>query len=142
MRNIHQHSLFPVAIVLLTAALGVFIYFTVTSGPEAAETSVVNIEEVTPVDEGEYTQEMQTIVEKFFESMEGSEDDLDALIAAESAQFSMLNIRVPAEYRDTHLQIALALTEIQLELKEDERNIDPMIEDLQRLIEETEWLSL
>jgi hypothetical protein len=85
---------------------------------------------------------MQAIVKKFFESMEGSEDDLDALIAAESAQFSMLNIRVPAEYRDTHLQVALALTEIQLELKEDERNIDPMIEDLQRLIEETEWLSL
>lgn len=142
MRNIHKHSLFPVAVLLLTAALGVFIYLTVTSTPDAAEPSAVNMEEVTPVDEGEYTQEMQAIVEKFFEAMETSEDDLDALIAAESAQYSMLNIRVPAEYRDTHLQIALALTEIQLELKEDERNIDPLIEDLQGLIEEAEWLRL
>jgi hypothetical protein len=48
MRNIHQHSLFPVAVLVLTAALGVFIYLTVTSAPEAAEPSVVNIEEVTP----------------------------------------------------------------------------------------------
>lgn len=142
MRNIHKHSLFPVAVLLLTVVLGIFIYLTVTSTPEVTEPSSVNIEEVTPVDEGEYTQEMQAIVETFFDVIETSEDDLDALIAAESAQFSMLNIRVPAEYRDTHLQIALALTEIQLELKEDERNIDPLIEELQRLVEEAEWLSL
>jgi hypothetical protein len=142
MRNIHQHSFFPVAVLLLTVVLGIFIYLTVTSTPEVTEPSSVNREEVTPVDEGEYTQEMQAIVETFFDVIETSEDDLDALIAAESAQFSMLNIRVPAEYRDTHLQIALALTEIQLELKEDERNIDPLIEELQRLVEEAEWLSL
>jgi hypothetical protein len=142
MRNIHQHSLFPVAVLLLTAGLGVFIYFTVTSTPETTGGTSTNVEEVVPVDEGEYTQGMQTILDEFLEKVESSTDGLDTLIAAESAQFSMLSIRVPAEYRSTHLQIALALTDIQLELKAEERDVDPLIEALRVLMEETTWLSL
>lgn len=140
MKNIHKHSLFPVVIIGLTLALGGFIYLTVTSAPEVQTQSSAVVEEITPVNEGDYQEEMQNTLDKFYSAVASAEEDLDVLVAVESAQFSMTNVRVPAQYRDVHLQLALAFTEMQLELKSGERNIEPLLEEMGALVDATDWL--
>lgn len=142
MKNIHKHSLFPVVVLGLTVILGLFIYLTVTEEPaqNTQESSVV-VENVEPVDAGEYQEEMRGILENFLEKQQEAEEDLDMLIAAESAQFELVSLRVPTEYRETHLQVALILTQMQLTLKTGDRDITELQTQLEELISSTAWLN-
>jgi hypothetical protein len=139
MRLTHRHTLFPLAIISLTLALVGFMLYTVTADKEV-ETQVTQ-EQVVQVNDGQYQEEMAKVLNRFDARLSEADDDLAKLLGAETAQAALLSIRVPAQYKELHLNFVLTLTEIQFALKSDDRDISEQVEKIEELKSEHTWLA-
>ena len=89
---------FPFILIGLSLTLLLVILASQTKEIEGSETPVVS-----QVNGEEYKQEMQSIVSKF-------QEDQDAKVAYDSA----MQLKVPTEYKDLHLEITLYLVRAQV----------------------------
>lgn len=64
---------------------------------------------------------MKRIINTFEERM-ASADDLEKLLATETALAGMLGVRVPVEFKEVHLDLAVALSQLQAALKSEGRD--------------------
>lgn len=135
----HRHSFFPFIVILLSLALAGLIYWSVQNPPN--ETPSIAQQEVELVDPGAYSDDLSQIVKTFEQRMTDSQDDLDKLLAAQTALAGLLELRVPAEFKDLHLTLAVALSQIETALESDDRNIDEPLTTLAELVVEYPWLS-
>lgn len=139
MPSFHRHSLFPFIVILLSLGLAGLIYWSVQNPPN--ETSTITQQEVELVDPNAYRDGLSSIVTTFQERMANSQDDLDKLLAAQTALAGLLELRVPAEFKDLHLTLAVALSQIQDALQSDDRNIDEPLARIAELGASYPWLA-
>lgn len=135
----HRHSLFPFVVILLSLALAGLIYWSVQSPPR--ETPVITQQEVESVDPQAYRDGLSDIVGTFEQRMTNSQDDLDKLLATQTTLAGLLELRVPAEFRDLHLELAVALSQIETALQSDDRNIDEPLAQMAQLVAAYPWLA-
>lgn len=130
MRYFHRHSFFPLVIILLTLLLGVFIIMTVAR--DQVQTVKPQTEVVVPVDADVYRADLINLITAF-ETDVVLTADTAAQSASEQAFTSLLDLRVPPEYKQLHLNLALLFTRIQTILKTDDPNIDALLLELQEI---------
>lgn len=135
----HRHSFFPFVVILLSLALAGLIYWSVQNPPN--ETASITQQEVEPVDPDAYRDGLSSIVKTFQERMSTSQDDLDKLLATQTALAGLLELRVPAEFKDLHLTLAVALSQIEIALESDDRNMDEPLAQIAELVGAYPWLA-
>jgi hypothetical protein len=110
----HHRSFFLPILALLTAGLVVFMFYSLTDSNEVEKFT----EEITsPVSSQEYTNSVKSIGKKFVESYEVAENDMAKLVLVENTISELLALRVPSEFKETHLELAVYLSQMQTELR-------------------------
>jgi len=138
MSSYHKHSLFPLAVIALSLVLAGFMYWTFQDRPASP---TITEEVVEPVDPQEYKEELAQIVQTFESRFTEAQDDLDKLLATETALASLLQVRVPAQFKDLHLGLAVALNQIQSTLKSGERDVQEFLDAMASLKGQHDWLN-
>lgn len=131
MRYFHRHSFFPLVIILLTLLLSVFIIMTVAR--DQVQTVKLQTEVVVPVDADVYRADLINLITAFETEVVLTADTAAQSVASEQAFTSLLDLRVPPEYKQLHLNLALLFTRIQTILKTDDPNIDALLLELQEI---------
>lgn len=139
MRYYHRHSFFPLVVIVLSVLLAGLIYWSVQQ--QAPTASPITQQEVEPVDPAAYRDSLAQIVVTFDERMSSSQDDLDKLLAAQTALAGLLELRVPVEFKDLHLALAVAFSDIEKALQSEERNIDASLDQINVLKQTYSWLA-
>ncbi|KKW32190.1 MAG: hypothetical protein UY76_C0037G0003 [Candidatus Uhrbacteria bacterium GW2011_GWA2_52_8d] len=142
MRYYHRHSFFPLVVIVLSVLLAGLIYWSVQqeAGGEVERWEGGKVEE--SVDPAVYRDSLAQIVGTFEERMSSSQDDLDKLLAAQTALAGLLELRVPAEFKDLHLALAVAFSDIEDALQSQDRNIDSSLAQINELEQTYPWLFL
>ena len=141
MRYYHRHSFFPLVVIVLSVLLAGLIYWSVQQPGEVGGKvdKVDKVEE--SIDPEAYRDSLAQIVATFDERMSSSQDDLDKLLAAQTALAGLLELRVPAEFKDLHLALAVAFSDIEDALQSQDRNIDASLVQINELKQTYSWLA-
>ncbi len=127
---LYRHpTFFPLILALLT--LGLIGFMAVTFSNRSARVPGGSSEEA-PVNEDAYRSKMQSIMTGFAGKYYGAPDDLQKLVLSENALNAMLALRVPATYKDFHLELAFSLNLMREGLRE---KSDAQIDGERRLSE-------
>ncbi len=103
----HQRrSFYPLAIAILTLALGGLMFVTLnravpSSVPSAAQASVTD---------DQYRESAHAVIAPYVEAYRAASTDIQRLVATEDAINAIMPLIVPTAYKDLHLGIAVALT--------------------------------
>ena len=103
---IHKHNWFPGVTLLLSLILVALIIFSMMTATPAVKKTV---ETVPAVSESAYQAEMQKTVQTFLTSFSGATSDTERTAAVQSALDALLRMRVPADDKDLHLELAISL---------------------------------
>lgn len=114
MRFYHRRSVFPFIIVGLTIGLIVLMYYAFT-GQMTRRVPVVS--EPSPISVSEYTTKLKQLSETFIKNYSEQSDDSARLLLVEQTLQTVLDMRVPAEYKDLHLSFVIKLHSLQQALK-------------------------
>ena len=141
MRYYHRHSFFPLVVIVLSVLLAGLIYWSVQQPGEVGG-KVAKVDKVEEsIDPATYRDSLAQIVATFGERMSSSQDDLDKLLAAQTALAGLLELRVPAEFKDLHLALAVAFSDIEDALQSQDRNIDASLAQISELKQTYSWLA-
>ena len=141
MRYYHRHSFFPLVVIVLSVMLAGLIYWSVQQPGEVGG-KVAKVDKVEEsIDPATYRDSLAQIVATFDERMSSSQDDLDKLLAAQTALAGLLELRVPAEFKDLHLALAVAFSDIEDALQSQDRNIDASLAQISELKQTYSWLA-
>jgi hypothetical protein len=110
----HHRSFFLPILGLLTVGLVVFMFYSLTDSFKPPEFSQ---QVITPVSSQEYTNSIKTIGGKFVESYGVAENDIARLVIVENTLSELLALRVPVEFKEIHLELAVILSQMQTALK-------------------------
>ncbi|MBI4256481.1 hypothetical protein HY626_00300 [Candidatus Uhrbacteria bacterium] len=139
MPSFHRHSWFPFIVILLSLALGGLIYWSAQG--QSSSPSLISLQEDQPLDADAYRFDLAEIIQTFEKQMAAAEDDAQKLQIVRSALTSQLALRVPAEFKDLHLALAVALSEMEHTLQTDGQGIDESLARLQELKQAYPWLA-
>ena len=141
MRYYHRHSFFPLVVIVLSVLLAGLIYWSVQKQREVGG-KVAEVDKVEEsIDPEAYRESLTQIVGTFDKRMSSSQDDLDKLLAAQTALAGLFEMRVPAEFKDLHLSLAVALSDIEKALESQDRNIDASLAQISELKQTYSWLA-
>ena len=106
----HKKSFFPLVIVLLTCALGIFMFsvFSHQSNNSSAVTFKIS--------KSSYESSVKFITDDFTEKFGSTLDYVVKLTLVEKALTDLLQLRVPSEDKDIHLELVIGLNQLKEEL--------------------------
>ena len=110
MRFHHHAYAFPILVGVLTVALVLLVWQTVS--PSVQEGYPVLTETREPVTAAEYEQSLQGVMDGFMMNYAIQSNQGDRRAYAGEVLQELLNLRVPAEKKDLHLQIAFGLNNL------------------------------
>lgn len=134
MRYYHRHSFFPLVVIVLTLLLCALMALTLVSRGEPAQFVE---EEAAVVDAGNYRDSITTVVREFKNKFAQAVDSAGQKRAGAQALQTLLNLRVPAEYKTLHLDLAVFLSSV-----ESGSAISDPLGTLQTIVETYSWLTL
>lgn len=138
MPSFHRHSFFPLVVVVLSLALAGLIYWS-TQGE--APSSSISVQEVELVDADSYRDDLSQVVKVFEERMAAAGDDVERLQAVQTALLGVLALRVPTEFKNIHLALAVALSEMENTLESGGHDLTQPIQKIAELKQAYPWLA-
>lgn len=128
----------PIVIVLTLILLTVFIFvfierskFVASSPPQTPVVSVVD-----------YQIEVQQLMKTFLTDYEIATDQSTQMDVTEKTLTALLNVRVPASEKDTHLSLALSLQQLKQNLSANSPDTKTSFIHLKDILSKTDWLHL
>lgn len=134
----HRHSFFPLVVVVLSLALAGLIYWS-TQGE--APSSSISVQEVELVDADSYRDDLSGVVREFEIRMASAQDDAQRLQDVQTALASVLALRVPTQFKDLHLALAVALSEMENTLESGGHDLTQPIQKIAELKQAYPWLA-
>lgn len=132
----HPRTWFPLVLATLSIALLVFVMFNFND--EATQDPV---EQVPAVSSEEYQENAGALIENFFEDLNGLETDADRLVLIQATEDGLLQLIVPADHREIHLEMVIALNLMtQGYAQADEIRLAEGQRRLQALYDQYSWL--
>lgn len=137
--HIHKRrSFFPLVITLLTMSLIVFMFYAFMDASSPATEPMV--EEVITVNADDYRSDTVLAIANFEEGYGQAADDLSRLMVTETALEELLDLRVPAEYKELHLDLVVALNQLQTALRSEGRSTAEALAGLEALKIRYPWI--
>ncbi|OGL67131.1 hypothetical protein A2856_03625 [Candidatus Uhrbacteria bacterium RIFCSPHIGHO2_01_FULL_63_20] len=133
---LHPRSWFPIVVVVLSVGLALFVASVVrdrvpvttgASGPAA-------------VDDAAYRASVKATLVRFESAYAAADADLSRLAVVEKALDAVLALKVPAEERDLHLTVAVALNHMQNGLRGEDGALAKGRAALDAAYERSPWL--
>jgi hypothetical protein len=109
-----RHSFFPLVLAMLTLGLFVLMFYAFTGKQTINRVA----QETTLVSSQAYQKELGSLTDSFIKQYPKKEDDLSRLVLIEQTLASILSLRVPAEAKELHLNLAIELNQMQQALRE------------------------
>lgn len=134
----HRHSFFPLVVVVLSLALAGLIYWS-TQGE--APSSPISVQEVELVDADSYRDDLSGVVREFEIRMASAQDDAQRLQDVQTALAGVLALRVPTQFKDLHLALAVALSEMENTLESGGHDLTQPIQKIAELKQAYPWLA-
>ncbi|MFH1142106.1 MAG: hypothetical protein V1695_00150 [Candidatus Uhrbacteria bacterium] len=139
MITIHPRTWFPLVLISLTLALLLAVVFSFNSNSANQTVLEVTEPQVTAVD---YKVEIEPIVNNLLLNVEQASDDLERINILKQVQDQLLAVLVPAEYREAHLEIVIALNLMrQGYLLQDEDQLTEGRARFEQIITSDHWLN-
>lgn len=139
MPSFHRHSWFSLVVILLSLALGGLIYWS-TQAPQTS-TSTIPVEDVESVNADAYRDDLAQIVKTFEERMFVAQDDVEKLRTVQAALSGVLSLRVPTEFKDLHLALAVAFSEMENILESGSHDLTQPTAKMAELKQAYSWLA-
>lgn len=133
-----HYSFFPLVVIVLSLGLAGLIYSTVQEAPPVESTTAVLVGDTVNADE--YRDDLVAIVSMFDGRLTASSDDLDRLLATQTALAGLLELRVPVEFKDLHLALAMVFSDMENQLESESRDITEPLARFASLRETYSWL--
>jgi len=114
--SFHKTSAFPFIVIGLTILLALLIIYTV-SGNRQSETTLGAEQTEPTVTNEEYQTSVREVTRIFEENFDAADTDIARLVAVETALADLLSLRVTADYKELHLDLATALSQMQQGLR-------------------------
>ena len=139
MRYYQKHSFFPVIIILLTLLLGGFMFLVLRGSFTTEETST---QEIKLVNEDEYREGVSVALHTFEEQFSLSQDNAQKNLVTQQALAQLLELRVPAQYKELHLQLAIVWNQLQTALTSgSQEDVSDSLKTIEQLKVSYPWLS-
>lgn len=138
MRYYQKHSFFPLIIIVLTVLLAGFMFFVL----RGSFTQTSTVQEPKLVNEGDYREGVSAILQTFEGQFAASQDSAQKRLATQTALDALLELRVPVEYKDLHLQLAIAWNQMQTALQSGSQDgLKASLETIEQLKITYPWLA-
>ena len=142
--HIHKRrSFYPLAVALLTLALGALMFFTLgrSAGFPSAENRGAQVPAAPAVTDAEYRERSHDVIAPFLVAYGAATGDAEKVVAVENAISALLSLTVPATYKDVHLGLAVSLTLMRDGLRGEEGSLDAGYAKLTKIVASEPWLS-
>lgn len=138
----HRHrSFFPLVLALLTILLVVLMIWKLqppaAGAPSSPATEEISADPVTPA---EYETHLADLLGKFFQKYDAADQDFIRVIIADETLSALLDLKVPAQYKELHLAVAVNLNLIQRGLTDEPARLNEGLSNLQSLRQAYSWL--
>ncbi|NBS41242.1 hypothetical protein EBS80_01105 [bacterium] len=133
----HQRrSFYPLAIAVLTLALGGLMFFTLARvappAPAPAQPSVTD---------DQYRTQAHAVIAPFLSAYAAADTDVKKLVAVEDALNAVMSLVVPTAYKEVHLGLAVSLTRMRDGLRGEAGAAEDGYAKLTKLVADDPWLS-
>lgn len=142
----HRHrSFFPLVLVLLTVLLiALMVWKLQPADAPAPAPAPASVSEETPADEpvtmAEYEQALGSLLREFFARYDAADQDFLRVIATDETLTRLLDLKVPTQYKDLHLKVAVNLNLIRRGLAGDPELLETGLNNFQDLRQVYPWL--
>lgn len=140
----HQRrSFYPLAIAILTLALGSLMFYTLSSSTSPTGLkSLGNQVSTTPaVTDADYRTNAHAVIAPFLSSYNAASNDGIKLAAVEDALAALMPITVTASYKDVHLGLAVSLSLMRDGLRGEAGSLDAGYAKLTKIVASEPWLA-
>jgi len=140
MKCFRRSNFIPV-VIFLSLLLAGFMYVAFHGTP-APQTSMT-LQDVTPIDPEAYQKQMAAIMHEYDQDMAAAQKNQDRLLVVQKTLSDVLDVRVPAEYKEAHLTLVVGLNEMQQniqDLPEDPLD-DGVLQTIDSIKAENPWLA-
>ena len=147
---LHQRrSFYPLAIAILTLALGSLMFYTLSSstrptGLKSLGNQGNQASQVSPtpaVTDADYREDAHAVIAPFLASYYAASNDGVYLGLVEDALAALMPITVPASYKDVHLGLAVSLSLMRDGLRGEEGSLRMGNEKLAKIVAAESWLA-
>lgn len=132
-------SFFPYLILALTLILVAGFVF--TASPKSAKQANTSVEPPSVSDE-QYQAALRIVLNKFTASFDAAAEDSVRASVTDQTLSTLLSMRVPAEEKDLHLSLAIALQKIKQGFVSNPQDMTDGYAQIKVLILQTSWLHL
>ncbi|MFC1788124.1 hypothetical protein ACFLZY_02810 [Patescibacteria group bacterium] len=138
-RRCHHHNFFPLIIAGLTIALILFMVYSFAARQDQKgfdqKQSVVS-----SVSDKDYRDQIKKVVKDFQKGFAQAETGIEQLVLVEDTLKQVLTIKVPAAYKDMHLELAMTLNLMQSGFRGQQQDLDQGQARLGQLLLQYPWL--
>jgi len=141
----HRHrSFFPLILALLTILLIVLMVWKLQSKEVKVPNSsyVVVTEEISadPITPAEYEKQLTDVMSEFFQKYDTADQNFIRVIAVDESLSALLDLKVPVQYKDLHLAMAVNLNLVRRGLTNEPDRLEEGLNNLKTLRQEYPWL--
>lgn len=130
-------SFFPFIVLALTLIL--VSGFVFLSSPKHAQQNSAS-SQVSLVSDAEYQQALTTVLKRFFSVYDSATSDSARAESVQGTLNSVLSMRVPASFKDLHLELAIALQKMKQGFSSNPQDVTDGYKQIKTLILQTSWL--
>ncbi len=135
---LHKRPWFLLFVFFLSAALGVLIFFSYTANVQQTKPPV----ETPIVSDEAYQKELTISVKSFLTSYSAVGDDGAKSALVQSFLNQLLHMRVPAQEKDLHLELALSLQQMKEGLQNHSQDAVDGLTRFRNAVTKASWLKL
>ncbi|MEI6510593.1 MAG: hypothetical protein WCO25_00935 [Candidatus Uhrbacteria bacterium] len=138
-----RRSFYPLAIALLTLALGLLMLYTLGSStsPTGRKSVGTQVSPTPAVTDADYRTNSHAVIAPFLASYGAATNDAIKLAAVEDALAALMPITVPASYKDVHLGLAVSLSLMRDGLRGEDGSLDAGYAKLTKIVATEPWLA-
>ena len=135
---LHKRPWFLVLVFLLSLALGMFIYSSYSAKVQQTKPSAS-----TPaISDEAYQQELNGTVKTFLTAYTAAADDSAKSTLVQTLLNQLLHMRVPAQEKDLHLELALSLQQMKEGLQNHSQDATDGLTRFREAVTKTPWMKL
>ncbi len=108
---------------------------------DRGQSAPIQEEVVVPVDSGEYQEDVSELVKAYQTEFAAADENLKQIFVTEKTLSKLLSLKVPAEFQNAHLGLAMSFNKTIEGLRGEDRDGSEGLAALELVMEEHPWIN-